>query len=43
MVLRVGGFIIFEGVLRPSLGDVAVVAAVVGFVVEGMRSFDIGS
>lgn len=42
-----GGFIIFEGVLRPSFGDVAVVGAafgvVVGVVVEGIRSLDIGS
>ena len=44
MVLRVGGFIIFEGVLRPSFGDVAVVdGVVVGVVVEGIRSLDIGS
>lgn len=42
-VLRVGGFIIFEGVLRPSFGDVTVVGAVVVVVVEGIRNFDIGS
>lgn len=38
-----GGFIIFEGVLSPSLGDVAVVGAVVVAVVEGIRNLDIGS
>ena len=42
-----GGLIIFEGVLRPSFGDVtvvgAVVGAIVGTVVEGIRSLDIGS
>ena len=47
MVLRVGGFIIFEGVLKPSFGDVAVVGPadgdVAGVVVEGIRSLDIGS
>ena len=43
MVLRVGGFIIFEGVLRASFGDVAVAGAVVVVVVEGIRNLDTGS